>query len=187
MPTHNDRINLLGFSGSLRSGSYSAAVLRTVADASADKAQITIFNIGGIPLYNQDIEDTDLPDSVRKFKDAIAAADGVVIVTPEYNYGITGVLKNAIDWASRPGHNSVLKDKPALIISTSPAFTGGVRAIQQLRQTLSATLTRVVAVPDIVIGAVDKKIEGGRLTDETSLKFANGGVDALIAEIRLLK
>ncbi len=187
MNPSTNKPNLLGFSGSLRSGSLSTRVLHTLPSVSADKADITIFNIAGIPLYNQDTEDAGLPDSVQKFKDAISASDGLVIVTPEYNYGISGVLKNALDWASRPGYDSPLKDKPVLMIATSPAITGGVRAIQQLRQTLSATLSKVVAVPEIVIGQVDKKIENGALTDETSLKYIKSGIDALVAEIRLKK
>ncbi len=186
MASAND-FNIMGFSGSLRSGSLSTRVLHTLPSVSAEKARITIFNIAGIPLYNQDTEDAGLPDSVQKFKDSIAAADGLVIVTPEYNYGISGVLKNAIDWASRPGYQSVLKDKPVLMIATSPAFTGGVRAIHQLRETLAATLSRVVAVPEIVISQVDKKIENGSLTDGTSLKYISGGMDALVAEISMLR
>jgi len=94
------------------------------------------------------------------------------------------VLKNALDWASRPGYQSVLKDKPVLMITNSPGLVGGVRAHAQLRQTLVATLSRIVAVPEIVISQVQTKIQDGRLTDPTSLKFMLDGLDALLAEIR---
>jgi chromate reductase len=180
-------IKLLGFSGSLRSGSYTAAILRTVKEAASSHAEIAIFDLSNIPLYNGDDDEAGPPEPVIKFKEAIAAADGLVIVTPEYNYGIAGVLKNAIDWASRPGYNSVLKDKPCVMMSASPAFTGGVRAIEQLRQTLSATLARVIAIPEIVIADVASKVSDGKLTDETSLKYAVRGVESLAAEIKLLR
>ncbi|WP_256344067.1 NADPH-dependent FMN reductase [Pseudomonas costantinii] len=101
---------------------------------------MSLFALNEFPLYNLDPEAQMLPASVAVLKDAIEQADGLIICSPEYNYGTSGVLKNALDWASRPGFNSPLKNKPVLIITSSPGVLGGVRAQAQLRETLSATL-----------------------------------------------
>lgn len=178
-------IKLLGFNGSLRKDSYSGIVLKAVKDQCAEKATLDIFPLNDIPLYNEDLDtEENRPESVQRFKTAIKDAAGLVIVGPEYNYGITGVLKNAIDWASRPAFTSVLKDKPVLLISSSIAFTGGVRALAQTKLALMATLSRVVPHPDIVVGAVQNKVTDGKLTDDLTLGFISQGIDALLAEIR---
>jgi chromate reductase, NAD(P)H dehydrogenase (quinone) len=176
--------NLLGIAGSLRRGSYSAAVLRGLQESAKDRARIEIFPLDAVPLYNADLDGDHKPEPVVALKSAIRDCAGLVLVSPEYNYGVSGVLKNALDWASRPGYQSVLKEKPVLIISNSPGLLGGVRAQAQLRQTLGATLSRVVATPDIVVSQVQSKIHEGRLTDATTLKFMLDGLDALLAEIR---
>ena len=170
---------ILGISGSLRKGSNSTAILRTLAERDWVGAHFEIFDLKDIPLYNGDL-DVD-PAAVVALKRAIADCDGLVLVSPEYNYGIPGVLKNALDWASRPGYKSVLKDKPVVCLTSSPGLTGGVRAHSQLRQTLYATLAQLVPVPEVAIPSVTDKIVEGRLTDERSLKMVTGLVDALIA------
>jgi chromate reductase len=109
------------------------------------------------------------------------------MVSPEYNHGMSGVLKNALDWASRPHGLSVLKSKPVLTMTTSPAFTGGVRAQQQMNETLASILARPVFRPQIVIGGVHQKVRDGRLIDEAALSFALAGVDDLIEEIRAVR
>lgn len=176
--------NLLGIAGSLRRGSYSAAVLRGLQESAKDRAHIDIFPLDTIPLYNADLDGDQKPEPVVAMKNAIRDCAGLVLVSPEYNYGVSGVLKNALDWASRPGYQSVLKDKPVLIITNSPGLLGGVRAQAQLRQTLAATLSRVVAAPEVVVAQVGTKIKDGRLTDATALKFMLDGLDGLLAEIR---
>lgn len=177
---------LLGFSGSLRKGSANTAILETLAEAVADRADLQIHPLGDVPMYNADLDGDARPDTVTRLKEAVSRADGVVIASPEYNYGIPGMLKNAIDWISRPGYNSPLKGKPALIVTSSPAAMGGVRAQQQLRDTLAATLSRVIARPEVVIPGVYQKIENGRLIDEPSLSFAVAAIDDLLAEIALV-
>jgi chromate reductase len=122
------------------------------------------------------------PASVPPLKHAIAAADGSAIISPEYNHGLSGVLKNALGWASRLG----LRGKPVSMMTTSPAFTGGVRAQAQPRETLLSTLARVVARPEIVIGSVHEKITERRLADEASRRFALAGIDDPVREIRPL-
>lgn len=176
-------IRLLAIAGSLRKASFSAAVARTLAEAQKPPVAMTVYDLADVPLYDQDRDGDDPPRPVRAFKDAIAAADGLVIVTPEYNYGLPGVLKNALDWASRPGFESVLKDKPVLPISNSPAFTGGVRALTQLKSVLLATLSSIVPGPEVVLGNIQRKITDGRLTDADNLKFAQKQIDALVARI----
>jgi len=178
--------SILGLSGSLRLHSASTAILHGLASAVADKARLDIHPLSAVPLYNADDDGEMAPVSVRELKAAILAADGVIIVSPEYNYGMPGVLKNAIDWASRPAYSSVLKGKPVLIITSSPGATGGVRAQIQVRETMAATLSRVVAHPEVVIADVYQKISDGRLVDAAALAFTLGAVDSLLAEIDLL-
>ncbi|MDP8916356.1 MAG: NAD(P)H-dependent oxidoreductase [Pseudomonadota bacterium] len=176
-------VNLLGISGSLRRGANSTAVLRTLQDEVGSEVRLEVESLRGIPLYDQDEEDQGEPERVRTFKAAIARADGLVVVSPEYNYGVPGVLKNAIDWASRPAFNSVLKDKPALIITSSPSGVGGARAAAQIREALGACLARLVPHPQLAIGAVHQKIRDGRLADEATLKRALAAISALLDEI----
>lgn len=176
-------IQLLGIAGSLRAGSFSAAILASLKDALPAGAELSLHPLGDVPLYNQDL-DTEVPlTPVGALREAIARADGLVIVTPEFNYGIPGVLKNALDWASRPHGASALIGKPVVTISASPAFTGGVRAQAQLNETLLGTQSHLVSGPQVVIGEVHNKIENGRLVDRASLDFALGAVSGLLRTI----
>jgi chromate reductase len=176
-------IGILGISGSLRRGSYSTMVLRGLQEAVSHQAQLRIHSLEGIPLYNADFDGDIKPPAVVTLKAAIGECSGIVLVSPEYNYGMPGVLKNALDWASRPGFTSVLKGKPVLIMTASQGMCGGVRAQAQLRQTLAGTLSRVVAGPEVLVAAVHTKVDGDRLTDATSLKFMTEAFDLLLAEI----
>ncbi len=180
----NEKPRILGISGSLRRESYSGAVLKGLQEAAAERARIDIFPLASIPLYNADLDGDQKPEPVIALKGAIRDCDGLVLVSPEYNYGMPGVLKNALDWVSRPGYQSVLKEKPVLIMTSSPGILGGARAQAQLRQTLASTLSRVIAVPEVAVPQVQAKIQGGRLTDATSLKFMLDAFDALLAEVR---
>jgi chromate reductase len=174
---------VLGIPGSLRRESYSGAVLRALQDLVRERARVDVFSLEMVPLYNADLEGEHRPPGVVALKNAIQDCDGLVLVSPEYNYGVPGVLKNALDWASRPGYQSVLKDKPVLIITSSPATTGGVRAQAQLRQTLVGTLSRIIPVPEVLISQVHTKIQDGRLSDADSLAFMREAFDALLVEI----
>jgi chromate reductase len=174
------RTRLVGLPGSLRKSSYSKAALLGLQESLKPTAELTIHDLG-LPLYNEDEDGPAAPDEVRAFRDTLRVSDGVVIVTPEYNHGMPGVLKNALDWASRPFGQSVLIDKPVLVISVSPAFTGGVRAQAQVNETLLAIQARVVSGPQVVIGNIGDKIRNGLLVDEACLDFALGALDRLIA------
>lgn len=175
---------LLGLSGSLRAESYSTGIVRSLQEQLSRDVELQIHDLGDLPLYNQDLDGTAPPAAVNALRHAIAAADGLVIVTPEFNYGIPGVLKNALDWGSRPHGAAALNGKPVVTISSSPAFTGGVRAQAQLHETLLATQSMIVPRPQTVIGEVHKKFENGRLVDAPSLQFAAGAIDDLLKLVR---
>lgn len=175
------RAHILGIPGSLRRGSYAVAVLRGLEEVARQRARIDLFTLEWIPLYNADLDGERKPEPVVALKKAIRDCDALVLSSPEYNYGMPGVLKNALDWASRPAYQSVLKGKPVLILTSSPGMVGGARAQEQLRQTLAATLSRVVPVPEVLIANVAAKVEEGRLTDATSLKLMLEAFETLLA------
>ena len=177
------KTRLLGLSGSLRAGSHNTAVLRTLQIRLPEDLELVLHPLNDLPLYNADLDSPAPPTPVAAFTAAVEQADGLVLCSPEYNAGTSGVLKNALDWASRPAHHSPLKGKPALIISSSRAFTGGARAHAQLRETLASTLSRVLAHPPVVIASVHEKIRDGLLTDEPNIQFALGAITALRDEI----
>ncbi|RIX27117.1 NADPH-dependent FMN reductase [Sphingomonas edaphi] len=168
--------SLLGLSGSLRANSYSTGILTSLQEKLSGDLHLAIHSLADVPLYNQDLDGPDAPRAVAELRDAIAAADGLVLVTPEFNYGMPGVLKNALDWASRPYGSSSLIGKPVITLSASPAFTGGVRAQAQLHETLLATQSVIVPRPQTVIGEVHTKFQNGRLVDQPSLDFAVAAV-----------
>ena len=179
-----DKPHILGIVGSLRRDSYSGAVLRGLQASVGERAHIEVFPLANVPMYNADLDGEHKPEPVVALKKAIGDCDGLVIVSPEYNYGAPGVLKNALDWASRPAYQSVLKAKPVLIIANSPGLSGGSRAYAQLRQTLAGTLSRIAVVPEVLVPQVNTRIQDGRLTDATSLKFVMEGFEVLLADIR---
>ena len=173
-------VKILAFAGSLRKESNSKAILNTLCDRDWANATVAGFDLEGIPLYNGDLDGDEKPGQVPSFKEAISRSDGLLIISPEYNYGMSGVLKNALDWASRPAMKSVLKNKPCVIVTSSPAGTGGVRAHEQLRKTLTACLSVLVPTPEVAIPKVTEKLSDGRLTDETSLQMSVDAVESLI-------
>jgi len=172
--------NILCLSGSLRSVSSATALLRTLADHMKDEATFRLAEIGTLPHYNADL---GIPDDVAGFIEAIEAADGMLIVTPEYNYSIPGVLKNAIDWASRPAYKSVFKDKPVFVISVSGGALGGVRAQAHLKYIMNGMLADVFVCQEVVVPHAPKKTENGRFTDEATLDFAKSAISEFIVSI----
>jgi chromate reductase len=177
------KARLAGMAGSLRRSSHSACVLSGLRENRSAAADLAVCDLQ-LPLYNEDEDGLAAPQAVRVFRETIAVSDGLVIVTPEYNHGIPGVLKNALDWASRPFGQSALIDKPVLVISVSSAFTGGARAQAQVNETLLAIGARIVGGPQVVIGNVAEKIRDGILIDEPCLRFAPTALDCLIAMSR---
>jgi chromate reductase, NAD(P)H dehydrogenase (quinone) len=178
-------IRLIGMSGSLRSGSYSNAVLETLREKFSGRADMHIYDLGSIPLYNQDFEGERRPEPVKALLSTIAESDGLVLCAPEFNHSIPGVLKNALDWASRPAFTSVMAYKPVAIIATSRGPLGGARCLEHLRVALDSMLSRVALAREVIITSSGEKVRDGRLVDETSLGFACGAVEALLREISL--
>jgi len=156
----------IALSGSLRKESYNTALLQELKNLAPEGVEIHIQDIGTIPLYNSDLENS-FPQGVQDLKDIIASADGVIIATPEYNRSIPGVLKNAIDWMSRPyGKNSFSK-KPVLILGGSSGPIGTAVAQSHLKQIMVYLDAKLVGQPELYIGSVQDKFNAkGELTDE---------------------
>ncbi|HEY0180216.1 MAG TPA: NAD(P)H-dependent oxidoreductase [Dokdonella sp.] len=186
MTTNDAPIRLLGLVGSLRREAYSRAVLRGLAEALPPDVELALRDVR-LPLYDADADGDAPPPPVGELRAAIAASDGLVVATPEYNHGMPGVLKNALDWASRPFGRSTLTGKPFLVVSSSPAFTGGVRAQTQVVETLLAVAAVPLLGPQVVIGDVAAKVRDGRLVDAPSLEFALAAIARLAALCRRIR
>jgi len=180
-------LQILGISGSLRAGSYNTAALRGAQRLAPQGMRIDTFDIAPVPPYNEDVRQQGFPQSVQQLREAIAAADGVLIATPEYNYSVPGVLKNAIDWASRPPEQP-LAQKPIAIMGASPSGLGTGRAQYHLRQSFVFLDAFVMNKPEVMIAAAHQKFDdNGELQDETTRQFIGDLVQALglwIARVR---
>jgi len=178
-------LTILGFAGSLRKGSYNRAALRAAKELAPPNANIEIFELDGIPPFNQD-EEGRPGGKVVKFKERIRAAEAVLMVTPEYNYSVPGVLKNAIDWASRPYGDSAWEGKPVAVIGASIGSLGSARAQYHLRQSFIFLNMYPLNRPEVMISnASDKFDQQGNLTDEPTRKRIRKLLEAL-AEWTLL-
>jgi chromate reductase len=163
-------MRILAFAGSLRAGSYNRRLVRVAAEALRGKAEVDLLDLRevGMPLYDGDLEETrGLPDGAKAFKTRIAAADALVIATPEYNNSVPGTLKNAIDWASRPPGNP-FRGKAALLLGASPGQFGAVRGVLAVRQILTA-LNAVVIPQAVHVSRADQAFDDeGRLKEARS-------------------
>src|SRR5262245_59659146 len=161
---------VVGIAGSLREGSLNKGLLRAATELAPAGMEIVIYNrLGDIPPYNDDVFTKGDPEPVADMKKFIGGADALLIVTPEYNYGVPGVLKNAIDWASRPSGKSVLNRKPAAIMGCSPGLGGTIRAQHALRQSFVFTDTHVMSQPEIKIPSAASHFDGSAtLTDQNT-------------------
>jgi chromate reductase len=161
-------LTILGFAGSLRKASYNKALLHAAVELAPKELKIEVFDLDGIPPFNQDLE-RDLPEKVKEFKAKIRAADAILIVTPEYNYSIPGVLKNAIDWASRPYPDNAFDSKTVAIMGASTGMLGTARAQYHLRQCFVFLNMYPVNKPEIMVTFAPQKFdENGRLTDKNT-------------------
>lgn len=177
-------IRILGVAGSLRRQSYNRALLRAAAELAPEGVVIETFDLLAVPLYNGDVEAGGDPEGVAAFKAAIRAADGVLFACPEYNHGVPGVMKNAVDWASRPPAGAALAGKPVGIIGASPGQTGSARGQSQLRQAFEFTNSYCMPQPELLVFRAHEKFDAdGRLTDETTAKYLARYVAALAAWI----
>jgi chromate reductase len=164
-------IRILGIAGSLRRASYNRAALRAATRLVPEGVTLDVFELDGIPGFNQDQEGNP-PAQVVELKERIRQADAILIVTPEYNYSVPGVLKNAIDWASRPYGDSAWDGKPAAIMGASVGTIGTARAQYHLRQIFVFLNMFPINQPEVMIGSAHERFDAqGNLTDETTKKF----------------
>jgi len=181
------QIKILAFAGSLRKGSYNKALVRAAVELAPENVAMEVIDLEGIPPYNQDLENTP-PERVNEFKDKIKSADALLIATPEYNYSVPGVLKNAIDWASRPKVGNPLEGKPVAIMSASIGRLGGARAQYHLRQSFVFLNMHPVNQPEVMLpSAADNIDPNGRLTNEQTRVLIRQLLEALVAWTNRLK
>jgi chromate reductase len=164
------RLQILGICGSLRKKSFNKALLHAAQEVLPEGMELSVYDLSEIPLYNQDVQDAGYPAPVQDFRQRIAAADALLISSPEYNFSISGVLKNAIDWASRPP-SPPLDGKPLGIMGASPGGLGTVRAQTALRQVCIFTNMIPMNKPEMLVSTAHQKFDAeGRLTDEDTRK-----------------
>lgn len=180
-------LNVIAFAGSLRQGSYNKLALKAAMELQPAGMEIESFDIAPIPVYNEDVREMGFPPMVEEFREKIRKADALLIVTPEYNYSMPGVLKNAIDWASRPP-DQPFNDKPAAIMGASGSLLGTVRAQYDLRRSCVFLNMHLVNKPEVMIAQAHNKFDAsGRLTDETTRKLIAELLVNLAAWTRRLK
>ena len=180
-------LRVAGFAGSLRAASFNRALLRAAKELAPAEMKIEILEIGGIPVFNADLEAEGDPEPVAAFKRAVGGADGLLIATPEYNLGVPGVTKNVIDWASRPPRGSVLDGKPVALMGATPGMGGTARGQSQLRQAFVFTNSYAMPQPEVLVRkASDLFDSDGRLTDEATREHLARFLAAFGAWIRRL-
>lgn len=185
-----EEIKVLGVCGSLRKASLNMAALRACTELAPAGLSIRITSIGDIPMYNQDVFDAGIPQPAKRFFDEVAAADGVLIATPEYNFSVTPLLKNAIDWVSKMPKQP-FENKPIAVFSASQGPLGGARVQYEVRKILVQLWGLVLPRPEVFIGMAQTKFDKeGRLTDETTRKFLTdllAGLKTWIERMRAAK
>ena len=188
MNESTNSFRILGISGSLRRGSFNTALLRTAGELAPEGVEVTIFDgLRDIPPYDEDLRQEGPQAPVEKLRDAIRRADAVLFATPEYNHGLPGVLKNAIDWVSRPVPENPLLNKPTAIMGASGGLMGTVRAQQQLREVLQG-FTPVVHTPEVLVSSAGSRFdEQGGLTDGQTREFVQALVGNLVDWAEQLK
>lgn len=180
-------ITILGISGSLRKGSYNSAALRAAKALRPDDATLEIFDLHGIPCFNQD-DEKNPPEKVVELKTRVRAADAILFSTPEYNYSISGVLKNAIDWASRPFGESVWNEKPVAIMGTSIGMLGSARAQYHLRQCCVYLNMYPLNRPEVMIPLAAERFDAdGNLIDDKSRELIAQLLQSLVQWTQHLK
>ncbi|MFN8574028.1 MAG: NADPH-dependent FMN reductase [Gemmatimonadaceae bacterium] len=174
-------LRILGIAGSLRRGSFNRQLLGVAQQLTPPDTSFVVFErLGDLPHYNADIDGPEAPGAVGALRDAIRECEGLVIASPEYNYSIPGVLKNAIDWASRPPATSPLTGKPILLMGASTGLGGTARAQLALRQAFVFTKSYVLPAPEILVArAAEKFAADGTISDQATLEFIRGGLARL--------
>ena len=188
MSERNGNLAVLAISGSLRRGSFNTGALRAAAEVAPPGMRVTLAELRDIPLYDEDRRLAEgFPPPVAALREAIRKADALLLATPEYNYSFSGVLKNAIDWVSRPPQQPFL-GKPLAVIGVSPGITGAIRAQWQLRPVLAGLGAQVLFRPELAIGGAREKFDAdGRLRDGETRERLAKLLEALAAWVRLLR
>ena len=182
-----DTIRVLGISGSLRQASWNSIALKAAQKLAPAGMTIEICEIRDIPFYDGDVEAAGMPASVAAFREKVRAADALLIASPEYNSSVSGVLKNAIDWAGRPP-NQPLDGKPIAIFGASPGVTGTIRGQAHLRQILANVNGLVLVQPVVAIGNAAQRFDAdGNITDEATRAFVVSMLVKLVDWTRRLK
>lgn len=182
-----DTIKVLCISGSLRKGSFNTAALRAAMTLAPEGVSFTQADISDIPLYNEDVHQRGFPPSVERFRQQIYAADAILFASPEYNYSVSGVLKNAIDWASR-APSQPFAGKAAAVLGASPGAGGTMRMQYHLRQMAVFLDLKMVNKPEVMIANAGQRFDAdGNLTDEATQQFVQSLVIALRDWARVLK
>lgn len=183
----DERISIFGFAGSLRKGSYNKALLRVALEMVPTDATLEVFDLEGIPPFNQDLENQP-PQRVKEFKTKIRAADAILIATPEYNYSIPGILKNAIDWASRPYGDNALDGKPAGIMGASIGMLGTARAQYHLRQSFVWLNVYPLNAPEVMVPFANEKVDqNGNIVDQKTREKVKELLESLVSWTKKLK
>lgn len=181
-------MNIVALVGSIREESYNLALVKSMQERYQGKMNITIANIAELPHFNQDKEE-DPGEVVQSFKKLIAESDAVIIATPEYNWSIPGVLKNALDWLSRV--DKVMVKKPAMIVGASIGQVGTLRAQLHLRQMLASPGIQARVLPpagnEVLVNHATEKFQNGKLTDEPTLEFLDGVTERFIAWVNVTR
>lgn len=181
-------IKILGIPGSLRQQSYNRGLINAAQEVAPEGIEVTTYLLHDLPFYNADVEAQGDPEEVTRFKNAIAEADALLIATPQYNRSVPGVLKNAIDWASRrprEGGDSVLAGKPVAIVGVTPGKSFTEPAQIDLREILAATISRVMPGPEVKLGAAEERYtENPELPDEETRQQIREVLNALVEFIR---
>lgn len=166
-----EKLSVTTLVGSLREASLSRVIMDSIVDFFKDYIRTDEISIGSLPHYCEDLEKNALPSEVCHARQQVSSSDAVIIVTPEFNHGIPGVLKNALDWLSRPAFESPMQGKHVFFITQSPGKLGGVRAQVQLRETLASMRCRLSPLPEVVVTFSEEKVEDGQLKDAITAEF----------------
>jgi chromate reductase len=162
----------VGIAGSLRAGSYNRSLLRAAQELLPSTMSMTIEDLAPLPMFNADLDAASTPEPVARLRTAVRVCDGVLFATPEYNHGVPGVLKNAIDWLSQPLKGSALERKPIGMVGASTGLAGTARGQMQLRQAFVLTNSPAMLQPEVLVGRANERFDAaGRLTDDATRRF----------------
>ena len=180
-------MKIAGIVGSLRKGSFNRSLMNAAIELAPKGVTIEIAEIGDLPLFNTDIENP-MPESVRIFKEKVDNSDAILFATPEYNHSVPGVLKNAIDWLSRPDDKNSINEKPIAMMGASTGMIGTARAQYHLRQSVVGINGHILNKPEVFITFAREKFDAsGKLTDEKSKQKVKELVEALVAWTKRLQ